>query len=112
MDSEELAVARFQEGFSCSQAVFSPYAEAMGLDKNTALKIAGTVRVNNMLHTSKINARALRRNDAEEKNKKKPCVFVSLHPCVRHVQHVFDHYKKLPERLAEAWVGRAKPAAL
>ena len=42
MDSTELAVTRFQEGFSCSQAVFSPYAEAMGLDKDTALKISGT----------------------------------------------------------------------
>jgi len=42
MNSKELAVTRFQEGFSCSQAVFSPYAEAMGLDKDTALKIAGT----------------------------------------------------------------------
>jgi C_GCAxxG_C_C family probable redox protein len=42
MDSKELAVTRFEEGFSCSQAVFSPYAEAMGLDKDTALKIAGT----------------------------------------------------------------------
>jgi C_GCAxxG_C_C family probable redox protein len=42
MDSKELAVSRFQAGFSCSQAVFSPYAEEMGLDKDTALKIAGT----------------------------------------------------------------------
>ena len=42
MDPKELAVSRFQTGFSCSQAVFSSYAEAMGLEKNTALKIAGT----------------------------------------------------------------------
>ena len=42
MNTKELAVTRFQDGFSCSQAVFSPYAEAMGLDKDTALKIAGT----------------------------------------------------------------------
>jgi C_GCAxxG_C_C family probable redox protein len=42
MNKTELAVTRFEEGFSCSQAVFSPYAEEMGLDKNTALKIAGT----------------------------------------------------------------------
>ena len=42
MSKTELAVTRFQDGFSCSQAVFSPYAEAMGLDKDTALKIAGT----------------------------------------------------------------------
>lgn len=42
MNKTERAVTRFETGFSCSQAVFSPYAEEMGLDKNTALKIAGT----------------------------------------------------------------------
>jgi C_GCAxxG_C_C family probable redox protein len=42
MNKTKVAVARFQDGFNCSQAVFSPYAEAMGLDKDTALKIAGT----------------------------------------------------------------------
>jgi C_GCAxxG_C_C family probable redox protein len=41
MDPKELSVNRFQEGFSCSQAVFSPYAEAMGLDRDMALRIAG-----------------------------------------------------------------------
>jgi C_GCAxxG_C_C family probable redox protein len=34
------AVACFQEGFNCSQAVFSTYCELFGLDKYTALKIA------------------------------------------------------------------------
>ena len=42
MNKTELAASRFQAGFSCSQAVFSSFAEAMGLEKNTALKIAGT----------------------------------------------------------------------
>jgi C_GCAxxG_C_C family probable redox protein len=42
MDAKTLASARFEKGFSCSQAVFSPYAEEMGLDGDTALKIAGT----------------------------------------------------------------------
>jgi C_GCAxxG_C_C family probable redox protein len=42
MSKTELAVTQFEAGFNCSQAVFSPYAEAMGLDKDTALKIAGT----------------------------------------------------------------------
>ena len=41
MDAKEVAVTRFQEGFSCSQAVFSAYADEMGLDRDTALKIAG-----------------------------------------------------------------------
>jgi C_GCAxxG_C_C family probable redox protein len=41
MDTKELATTRFQEGFNCSQAVFSPYAEALGLDSDAALKIAG-----------------------------------------------------------------------
>ncbi|MCX5858902.1 MAG: C-GCAxxG-C-C family protein [Proteobacteria bacterium] len=35
------AVARFQEGFSCSQAVFSVFAEKHGLDRETALRISG-----------------------------------------------------------------------
>ncbi|MCX5867616.1 MAG: C-GCAxxG-C-C family protein [Proteobacteria bacterium] len=35
------AVARFQEGFSCSQAVFSVFAEKFGLDREIALKVAG-----------------------------------------------------------------------
>jgi C_GCAxxG_C_C family probable redox protein len=35
------AVIRFQEGFSCSQAVFSVFAEKHGLDRETALRISG-----------------------------------------------------------------------
>ena len=34
------AVAAFTEGFSCSQAVFSAFAEEMGVDRTTALKIS------------------------------------------------------------------------
>jgi C_GCAxxG_C_C family probable redox protein len=41
MAPKDLACARFEEGFSCSQAVFSAYAEQFGLDRETALKIAG-----------------------------------------------------------------------
>jgi C_GCAxxG_C_C family probable redox protein len=40
MDLSELAVARFREGCNCSQAVFSTYAEALGMDRETALKVA------------------------------------------------------------------------
>jgi C_GCAxxG_C_C family probable redox protein len=36
------AVDCFKSGFSCSQAVFSAYAEELGLDKDVALKISGT----------------------------------------------------------------------
>ena len=36
------AVACFNCGFSCSQAIFSTYAEQLGLDKQTALRISGT----------------------------------------------------------------------
>jgi C_GCAxxG_C_C family probable redox protein len=36
----ETAVSRFAEGFNCSQAVFSAYAEDLGLDEKAALKIA------------------------------------------------------------------------
>jgi C_GCAxxG_C_C family probable redox protein len=34
------AVAAIQQGFSCSQAVFSTFAEEMGLDRQTALKLS------------------------------------------------------------------------
>jgi len=34
------AVACFNDGFNCSQAIFSTYCEDFGLDKKTALKIA------------------------------------------------------------------------
>ncbi len=36
----DTAVAAFSEGFSCSQAVFSAFAEELGLDRATALKIS------------------------------------------------------------------------
>ena len=41
MNRVELAVACFEDGFSCSQAVFSTYATQLGLNRETALKIAG-----------------------------------------------------------------------
>jgi C_GCAxxG_C_C family probable redox protein len=41
MSNADLAVAWFEEGFSCSQAVLSAYAPALGLDRETALRIAG-----------------------------------------------------------------------
>lgn len=40
MDSAELALSRFKEGALCSQAVFSTFAEKLGLDLETAMKIA------------------------------------------------------------------------
>lgn len=40
MNNTEKAVILFEEGFSCSQAIFSSFSEELGLDKNTALKIA------------------------------------------------------------------------
>jgi C_GCAxxG_C_C family probable redox protein len=39
-DKSQLAVSRFKEGFSCSQAVLSAYSDAFGLDLNLALKIS------------------------------------------------------------------------
>ena len=41
MNRVELAVACFEDGFSCSQAVFSTYATQLGLNREAALKIAG-----------------------------------------------------------------------
>ena len=40
-EKKDQALARFQEGFSCAQAVFSVFAEKHGLDRETALKISG-----------------------------------------------------------------------
>ncbi|MFZ5631777.1 MAG: C-GCAxxG-C-C family protein [Bacillota bacterium] len=40
MGSVELAVSSFQEGALCSQALFSTCAVKLGLDRETAMKIA------------------------------------------------------------------------
>jgi len=40
MSNTDLAVACFKEGFNCSQAVFSTYAPLLGLDRETALRVA------------------------------------------------------------------------
>ena len=40
MSRVERAAALFKEGFSCSQAVFAAFAEAEGLTREQALKIA------------------------------------------------------------------------
>jgi len=40
MNKAEKAVALFNEGFSCSQALFSAFSEDFGLDRNTSLKIS------------------------------------------------------------------------
>jgi C_GCAxxG_C_C family probable redox protein len=41
MEKPQEACARFKQGFSCSQAVLSAYAEDLGLDGETALRVAG-----------------------------------------------------------------------
>jgi len=40
MSSMEDAVARFDDGNSCAQAVFTTYAEKLGMDRQTALKVS------------------------------------------------------------------------
>jgi len=40
MSNPHRAVAVFKSGFCCSQAIFSSYAENLGLDKDQALKIS------------------------------------------------------------------------
>jgi C_GCAxxG_C_C family probable redox protein len=37
----EQAVASFQEGFSCSQAVLAAFAPQLGMDRDLALKVSG-----------------------------------------------------------------------
>jgi C_GCAxxG_C_C family probable redox protein len=41
MNKVERAVSCFNDGFSCSQVVLSTYGEQFGLDRETALKVAG-----------------------------------------------------------------------
>ncbi len=41
MSKVESAVSCFKEGFSCSQALLSTYGEEFGLNRETALKVAG-----------------------------------------------------------------------
>jgi C_GCAxxG_C_C family probable redox protein len=36
----EIAVSKFSEGYNCAQSVFYSYCDALGFDKNTALKMA------------------------------------------------------------------------
>ena len=40
MNKADKALSCFEEGFSCSQAVFSTYAVEIGMDRDVALKIA------------------------------------------------------------------------
>ncbi len=42
MNKVECAVSCFKQGFSCSQAVFSTFGTQLGLDRELALKIAGS----------------------------------------------------------------------
>jgi C_GCAxxG_C_C family probable redox protein len=42
MNKAEESVSLFNEGFSCSQAVFAAFVPELGLDKATALKIASS----------------------------------------------------------------------
>lgn len=42
MCKSDCAVDCFHDGFNCAQAVFSTYCEQLGLDKTSALKIAGS----------------------------------------------------------------------
>jgi C_GCAxxG_C_C family probable redox protein len=41
MNKVEMAVSLFQEGFLCSQAILAVYGAQFGLDRETALRIAG-----------------------------------------------------------------------
>ena len=40
MSKIETAVARFEEGCSCAQAVFATYAEDQGMDHSTAMRVS------------------------------------------------------------------------
>jgi C_GCAxxG_C_C family probable redox protein len=40
MSNSDLAAACFEEGFNCSQSVLAPFAPALGLDRDTGLRVA------------------------------------------------------------------------
>lgn len=40
MTKVETAVARFEAGCSCAQAIFSVYAEELGMDRQTAMRVS------------------------------------------------------------------------
>ena len=42
MKNKELAVSRFKEGLSCSQAILLTYGEQLGIDQTMALKISAS----------------------------------------------------------------------
>jgi hypothetical protein len=41
MTRTETAVSLFKQGYSCSQAVLAAFAEEFGMDRTTALRVAG-----------------------------------------------------------------------
>ncbi len=41
MDKVETVLSSFRDGFSCAQALLSAYGPELGLDRETALKVAG-----------------------------------------------------------------------
>lgn len=44
MSKADLASNNFEQGFSCSQAVFGPFAESLGMDCATAMKVSDCFR--------------------------------------------------------------------
>ena len=42
MSKKEKAMSLFKEGYNCSQSVFGAFAEELGLDFETALKISSS----------------------------------------------------------------------
>ena len=40
MSRIDIAVTRFEEGCSCAQAIYSTYAEDLGMDRQTAMKVS------------------------------------------------------------------------
>ena len=39
----EQAVATFEEGYNCAQAIFVTYADIFGIDRDTALRMTSTM---------------------------------------------------------------------
>ena len=44
MSKADSAVSNFEQGFSCSQAVFGAFADSLGMDRNMAMKVSDCFR--------------------------------------------------------------------
>jgi C_GCAxxG_C_C family probable redox protein len=119
IDPVEQAASRFSSGLNCAQAVFSSHADQLGLDRDTALKVAsafggGMARLGNTCGavTGALMAIGLRHgtNDGDDEKAKETCYllarrfvdeFTSRHGSIR-CNTLVGHDVSVPEERAAA----------